>query len=232
MQTVKPIIRFLLVLLLPVWLEAQEITNPNFALATHPFTVDKISVTDSIITVTLTLENKVGGGSFCASEIIYIQEIPSKKKAYLKKSTGIPVCPERHKFKKAGEKLTFELEFFGFYEQPKYINIVEECFEFCFTIFGVIVDEQMNQDIDMGFALYKTGNLELSVASFEKAVNENPDYPFGYLYEKIIDVYAEMKDYDQATIWFDRLKASEFLDKDQLVERISHKDYYSRIESR
>ncbi len=225
----KIIIGLLLPLLAFTSLSAQEITKPNFALATHPMVIDKISVSDSSVNMTITLENKISNGSFCVNDVLFIQEIPDNKKAYVRKTTGIPVCPKTHKFSKPGEKLTFELEFFGFHDIPKYLNVIEDCTDNCFTIFGVIVDPQMNHDIDMGFGFYKSGNPELSIASFEKAVNEHPDYPFGYLYENIIDIYAELKDYDKAAEWFLKLSGSNFADKDQLLEKIQKKDYFGKI---
>ena len=226
---VKKIIILLYMLVASVMVFSQEITKPNFALATHPMVIDKIIVSDSAVLVTITLKNKIKGGKFCANEIMYIQELKRKKKAYLLKATGIPVCPEEYKFEKPGDELTFDLEFFGFYEIPKYINIVEDCNNNCFTIYGVIIDQQMNDDINMGFGFYKSGNLDLSVASFEKAVNENPDYPFGYLFEDIIDIYAELKDFEKAKEWYKRFSSSDFIDKEQVLEQISRKDYFSHL---
>jgi len=228
---VKSIFIFLISLIISVPLLSQEIIKPNFALATHPMVIDKINVSDSSVLVTLTLKNKVEGGEFCANEIIYIQELKRKKKAYLLKASGIPVCPNTYKFDKPGEELTFELEFFGFYETPDYINIIEDCNANCFTIYGIIINKEMNHDVDMGFSLYKSGNPELSVASFEKAVKEHPDYPFGYLHENIIDVYAELKNYEKAREWYQLLISSNFVDKDQILEQISRKDYFNHLET-
>jgi len=226
---VKIIIILLFSLLTAISSFAQEITKPNFALATHPMIIEKMSVSDSSVNMTITLENKISNGSFCVNDVLFIQEIPDNKKAYVRKTAGIPVCPDTYKFKKPGEKLTFELDFFGFHDIPKYLNVIEDCNDNCFTIYGVIIDEQMNHDIDMGFGFYKSGNPELSVASFEKAVNEHPDYPFGYLYENIIDLYAELKNYEKAAEWFLKLSGSDFADKDQLLEQIQKKDYFSRL---
>lgn len=226
---VKNIVVLLISLIVSVPLFAQEIIKPNFALATHPLKVDKITISDSSVLITLTLKNQIEGGEFCANEIIYIQELKRKKKAYLLKASGIPVCPNTYKFDKPGEELTFDLEFFGFYEIPDYINVIEDCNENCFTIYGVIIDQEMNHDIDMGFGFYKSGNPELSAVSFEKAVNEHPDYPFGYLYEYLIDLYAEMGDYDQARKWYQKLESSEFVDKEQVMEKISRKNYANQL---
>jgi tetratricopeptide (TPR) repeat protein len=207
----------------------QDISKPNFALATHPIVVDNINFTDSLITVTLTVQNQIEGGEFCANEIIYLFEYKNKSKRYLTKATGIPVCPATHKFESAGEKLTFTLEFKAFSEIPKYINIVEDCDENCFSIYGVIIDEKMNEDINQAYGYFKSGNLDFALASFRTAARENPGYPFAFLYGNIIEIYALQENYEKAKRWYQFLETSKFVDKEHVMEQISQKEFYDLI---
>jgi len=225
----KKIALFIVSLILSAGLSAQVISKPNFALATHPIVVDNVNFSDSLITITLTIQNKIKGGEFCANEIMYLLELKNKSKAYMLKSEGIPTCPETHTFEAPGEKLTFQLEFTAFDEIPKYINIVEDCDDNCFSIYGVIIDKKMNEDINQAFGYFKSGNLDFALASFRTAARENPGYPFAFLYGNIIEVYAMQENYEKASQWYKFLKASKFVDKENVMEQISRKEFYDQL---
>ena len=225
----KKITLLIISLVLTASLSGQVITKPNFALATHPIVVDNVNFSDSLITITLTIQNKIKGGEFCANEIMYLLELKNKSKAYLLKSAGIPTCPETYKFEAPGEKLTFQLEFTAFDELPQYINIVEDCEDNCFSIYGVILDKKMNEDINQAFGYFKSGNLDFALASFRTAARENPGYPFAFLYGNIIEIYALQENYEKAKQWYKFLKASTFVDKENVMEQISRKDFYSKL---
>lgn len=216
-------------IIISVNLFSQVITKPNFALATHPIVVDKVVFSDNTTIVTLTVQSQIENGEFCANEILYLLELPKRTKTYLIHASGIPVCPSTYKFKNAGDKLTFELEFASFEKKPKYINIVEDCDENCFSIYGVIINEQMNEDINSAYNYFTSGNLEFALSSFEASIKENPEYPFSFLYGNIIEIYAQQDNFDQAKQWFELLKASEAIDKDQVIEQIHQKDYYGKL---
>lgn len=215
--------------IISVTLVSQNITKPNFAIATHPIVIDNIHISDSLIDITLTIQNQIEGGEFCANEVMYLLEFKNETKTYLTKASGIPVCPATHKFETIGEKLTFKLEFMAFDEIPKYINIVEDCDENCFSIYGVIIDEKMNEDINQAFGFFKSDNLDFALSLFRTAARENPDYPFAMLYGNIIEIYALKEDYEKASQWFKFLNASQFVDKEYVMEQISQKDFYDQL---
>ncbi len=210
-------------------LYSQIISKPNFALATHPIVVDNIHFTDSLIRVTLTVQNQIEGGEFCANEIIYLLEYKNQSKAYLIEASGIPTCPSVHKFETAGEKLTFILDFTGYDEMPDYINIVEDCDENCFSIYGLILNQKMNEDIDQAYGFFKSDNLDFALASFRTAARENPGYPFAFLYGNIIEIYAMQENFEKARQWYQFLETSNYVDKDQIIEQISQKDFFDQL---
>lgn len=208
---------------------SQVITKPNYALATHPIVVDQIKISDSLITIKLTIQNQIEGGEFCANEIMYLLEYQNNSKTYLLKATGIPTCPDAYKFEAIGEKLTFELEFSSFDEIPKYFNIVEDCDENCFSIYGVIIDEKMNEDINQAYSFFKADNLDFALSSFRTAARENPGYPFAFIYGNIIEIYAMKEDYEKAKQWYQFLNASQFVDKESVMEQISRKEFFDKL---
>jgi len=225
----KSIVTLLISIIISGGLFSQTITKPNFALATHPIVVDEISLTENSITITLTVKNQLAGGEFCANELMYVQELNKNRKANLLEVSGIPVCPSSYKFENPGEELTFELEFSNFSEIPKYINIIEDCNDNCFSIYGVIIDEKMNTDINQGYSYFKSGNLDFALASFRTAARENAGYPFALLYGHIIEIYALQKNFEKAKKWYQFLQSSKFTDKDFVIEQISRNDFFDKL---
>jgi tetratricopeptide (TPR) repeat protein len=225
----KQIFLLFITVIISTHLSSQVITKPNFALATHPIVVDEISFSDSLIIVTLTVQNQIEDGEFCANEIMYLMELKNENKTYLVKTSGIPTCPTAYKFETIGEKLTFTMEFPAFNELPKYINIVEDCDENCFSIYGVIIDEKMNEDINQAYGYFKSENLDFALASFRTAARENPGYPFAFLYGNIIEIYALQENYEKAKQWYQFLSNSQFVDKDLVMEQISQKEFYDQL---
>lgn len=225
--------RFIFIIVISIFttiqLLSQVVVKPNFALSTHPIVVDKVTYSDSLIYVSFTLQNQIDGGEFCVDEIVYLLEYQNQLKAYLIDTKGIPTCPETYKFTAPGEKLSFELMFSGFDEVPKYVNIVEDCDDNCFSIYGVILDRKMNEDIDQAFGFFKSGNLDFALSKFRTAARENPDYPFAFLYGNIIEIYALKEDYEKASEWLTFLNASQFIDKENVIEQISQKNFFDKI---
>ncbi len=113
-----------LILLHTTIMQAQEILNPNFAVASHPTVVESISLTSNYMLIKLTIENKIIGGNFRIDKDIFIQDVLTNAKHMLSYSEGIPVCPDAYDFKWVGEKLSFLLYFPRPSESTKYINII------------------------------------------------------------------------------------------------------------
>ncbi len=210
-------------------LVGQTIEMPNFAVATHPFLVNQISWQKNSFMIELTIENQSLKGYFCASKHIYLQNIRSKKKLQLIRSEGIPVCPSVYRFKWKGEKLTFKL----FFPKPdtniRYVDVIENCNDHCFSIFGLILDPKMNEAINEGYAAFDNNDLQKAFVNFKKAIDRNPAYPYGFLYANIIKVLVEQKNYTAAKVWYEKLKQKHFLDEKAIMEQISKEDYFDKL---
>lgn len=217
----------LMILVFP--LAAQTIKVPNFAVSTHPFLVNQIVWQKDDFMIELTIENQSLSGYFCASKRIYLQNIHSKKKIFMTRSEGIPVCPDVYRFKWKGEKLTFKL----FFPRPDtnihYVDVIESCKEHCFSIFGLILDPVMNTAINEGYSAFDNGDFPNAYKYFKEAIDRNPAYPYGFLYANIIKVLAEQKNYTGAKSWYKKLQQKDFLDEDAILEQISKEDYFDKI---
>jgi len=208
---------------------AQTIEKPNSAIASHPLTINKIEISDNQVIIELELENKSATGYFCADKSINLYDITRKIKYELVSSKGIPVCPSTYKFRKIGEVLKFQLYFPKLLKGTKYINIVENCNSNCFSILGVIIDTEMNTEINLGFDYYYKGKLDFALSAFLNVIKNNSDYPFGYLYANVIQIYVEKNDFESAKKWYQKVKNSNFTDKEYVLNNIKAKPYYSKL---
>lgn len=64
---------------------SQQLVYPNFALASHPMKVTKISTSANKTIISLSIENQIEAGSFCADKNIFAQDVLTGKKYRLKK---------------------------------------------------------------------------------------------------------------------------------------------------
>ncbi len=207
---------------------AQQLINPNFALASHPMKVTKISQTANETIISLSIENQIENGSFCADKNIFVQDVLTEKKYRLKKSEGIPVCPSNYQFTYIGEVLNFSL-YFPKIVAKKYITLVEDCNQYCFSIKGIVLDTDLNQSINLGYDYYAKGKLDFALEAFMMVVKKHPDYPFGIHYLNIIQIYAEKQDYTSAKEWYKKIINSNFQDKKELLERLKKENYYNQL---
>ncbi len=215
----------------PALLQAQTVSMPNFAVATHPFLVNRISFLKNAFVIELTIENQSPSGYFCASKHIYLQDVRSRKKVNMARSEGIPVCPDVYRFKWVGEKLTFKLFFPRLDTNVRYVDVIEKCKEHCFSIFGLILDRQMNTEINQGYDAFDHADFQRAFESFKKAVDENPSYPYGFLYANIIKALMAMDKTAEAKTWYEKLQQRQFLDKEAILDQISKEKYFGQLKS-
>ncbi len=210
----------LFILAIPLLGNAQEIEKPNFALASHPMSVKTIYKLENKTIVVLSIENKSETGFFCADESISLVNSTTGTEFLLQKSEGIPVCPENYQFHYVGEVLTFRLFFPKLDSLVKYVDIIENCSNNCFSIKGVILDKSINKNIDLGYAYYRKSELDLALQAFKKAVNANKNYPYGWIHYNILQIYKEKNNAAEVQKWKNLIVRSNFMDKKHLMEKI------------
>jgi hypothetical protein len=208
---------------------SQTIEKPNFSSASHPMTVDKIEFTKDQAIISLSIENHSETGYFCADKNISLIDALTNKKYKLIKSENIPVCPESYSFKMLGEILQFKLFFPKPNPSSKYVNIIEDCEQNCFSINGIILDMGMNKEIDLVFDNYAKQNSDLALPKLLEIIENHPDYSFGYLYANLIQVYAEKNDFINAKNYFKILYNSKFQDKTEVINSLKRFNFYSKL---
>lgn len=216
-------------IIFPGLLYGQVYNDINFALSSHPMKVTYIEIAQNQTKIEISIENQIATGSFCADKNIDMQDAVSKKSLNLIKSMGIPVCPDSYNFKSIGEVLTFQLYFPKPNTNTNYVNIIENCDQYCFSIKGIILNAEMNKDINLGYEYYTKGKLDFALQSFKMAVEKNPDYPFGFLYFNIIQILTEKQDYESAKNWYSKLKNSAFQDRNEVISRLKTQAFYLKI---
>ena len=220
----------LLLLVLPIGfgtLNAQNLTNLNFAAGSHPITVDKIIRNDTSLVIQITLENKLPNGYFCAEKKIVLSDLISGKKTEMDYVEGIPVCPKMYHFKWVGEKLSFSLYFPVLDTATRYVDLIEVCKENCLIINGLILDSKLNLLINQGYDAYTNENLSLALESFQSAITLYPDYPYGFMYGNMIRVLLEQKNVKEARRWAQKLKNSQISDKYSILRQLNEEKGFS-----
>jgi hypothetical protein len=202
---------FILWNLLSIKVLPQTFLNPNSALKS-PKTLDvkKIEITPEKTIVSLTIENQIEGGYFCAEKSIFII-YPDGTRSKLLKADGIPTCPEMYKFKEIGEKLDFTLVFPALKNDVQWIDLVEECSSGCMFFYGLTLDAQMNTKIDDLFQNAEKATPEESIGLFKSMIDEIDNKNLGIeglLYINIINASLEAGDKIGASVWYKRLLTS------------------------
>jgi len=193
-------------------ISSQNISNPNFALKSHEtLEILKIEISGEKTFIYFSIENRIEGGSFCADRNIFLTD-PGGVKLKMKRSEGIPVCPDLHKFKKVGEKLMFILEFPALPYSVKWVDITEECNDNCFSFYGVVLDRELNLKLDESLVLAEKGDVKSAVASYIKILNSLSKTDLGIkggLYTDIITLSAGIGDQSTAAEWYKKMVVSD-----------------------
>jgi len=190
---------------------SQMISKPNYALKSHEtLEIQKIDISGTRTVVYLTIENRISNGSFCADRNIYLIE-PNGQKLNLIKTSGIPVCPDSYKFKVIGEKLQFTLEFPPLKAGTKWVDLVEDCSDNCFSFYGITLDNDLNKKLDEAFALASKGKAADNIILFKNILesidNQNLGIE-GLLYINIINAEVEEADNVNIKVWYNKLASS------------------------
>lgn len=211
MEGRKIIILVCLTLLCDFTLFSQTYNQPNYALKSHEtMLINKVVITADKTVISLSVENRITGGSFCADKNIFIIT-PDGVKHKLIKVSGIPVCPDNYSFKSIGEVLQFTLEFPPVKSDTKWIDIIEDCNSNCFRFYGVTLDTELNKKLDEAFLMPATIKPAESIVLFRKILDEIDNQNLGIeglLYINIITASIDDNDKPGAMAWYKRLAES------------------------
>lgn len=201
----------LLLLLGSVSAFSQTFLTPNTALKSHEtLNIMKIVVSEEKTEIFLKVENRITGGNFCADKNIYLV-YPDGTRSLLVASNGIPVCPDTYKFRSMGEQLDFVLTFPALANGIESVNLIEDCQQNCFSFYGIILDNNLNQKLDEAFALAENNEPVNALVSFIKIAEEtggkNPGAK-GLLDMNVIKLSAATGNSVKAAEWYRKLESS------------------------
>jgi hypothetical protein len=190
---------------------SQTFLKPNFALKSHE-TLDiiKVEAKPGATIFYMSIENRIEGGTFCADKNIYII-YPDGEKSKLESSSGIPVCPDTYKFNTAGERLEFVLTFPPLKEGTKWIDLIEDCSDNCFSFYGISLNNTLNKRIDDAFVLAENeepAKALISFISIAEEIDKDNRGIEGLLYINIIKLARETGDGAKAEEWYKKFKLS------------------------
>ena len=190
---------------------SQLVEQLNYALKSHEtLEISKVEITPDETVLYLTIENRIEGGNFCADKNIFII-YPDGTRSKLTSSNGIPVCPETYKFKTIGEKLQFTLDFPPLKTGTKWIDIVEDCNENCFSFYGVTLNTELNGKINEALSIAEKGEIKRAIAFYKDILNSllAADQGIkGGIYTDIITLSLEIGDKAGAGEWYKRMLSS------------------------
>lgn len=191
-------------------IDSQVISKPNTSIKSHEtLDITSIEFVSGKTILNMMVENRIKGGSFCADRNIFITD-PAGNRLKLIRAVNIPVCPDAYKFRSEGERLSFSLEFPPLAPGTEWFDIVEECSDNCFWIYGVTLDLRLNAELDEAFAADMPSPEEHALL-FRKILEEVDSRNLGIeglLYLNIINSESEVNDKIEAATWYRRFLSS------------------------
>jgi hypothetical protein len=158
-----------------------------------------VDLQTDITIIRLTIENRVLAGYFCVD-----------RNTSLILPDGTRLGP-MHSFKTIGEVLSFTLYFPPIQSGTTWFDMVEECNDNCFSVYGITLDTAMNSMIDRGYNLSELGKPKESATLFEEiiaTVGSEKHGILGSLYSSTIIMHLRNGDEISAKRWYDALKNS------------------------
>ncbi|MBU8892003.1 MAG: DUF4919 domain-containing protein [Bacteroidales bacterium] len=225
------ILIFFLFILFSTITYSQVFENPIAAKQSHPkLEINRIEITDSSTIISLKVTNKRNqGGWFCADESIHIKNSIGTEVYELVKSENIPTCPDQHEFAYTGEVLEFNLYFEKISDTIKFIDLIENCDNACFSFHRIILNNEHNEKIrafENGFDLYQKNEFEKSTPYFEKVLDGNviiQSQINGLAYYYLILIYKNIGDTEKVNIWYKKLLNSDIQDKETFIKELEGK---------
>jgi len=201
---------FILILISPN-LFSQTILQPNFGLKSHEtLSIKKIETDNGKTLIYMSIENRISGGRFCADKNIYII-YPDGQRSKLNSSSGIPVCPDAYEFKAIGEKLDFTLTFSPLKPGTKWIDLIEDCNDNCFSFYGITLDSTLNRKIDEAYLSSSKAKPKDAINGFKRILDATGKENLGsegILYMNIITLSKEAGDDADTRQWYGKFLSS------------------------
>ena len=125
--------------------------------------------------------------------------------------------------------LEFKLYFEKISDKIKFIDLIENCNNACFSFFSIILDNKHNEKIrafEKGFDLYQNNEFEKSIIYFEKVLEgeltiDSQIYGLSYYY--LILIYKDQKKPEKVEEFYKKLTNSDLQDKETFIKELKNK---------
>lgn len=211
-------------LVMETHLGAQVFDNPAIGLKSHQtMEISRVERQQDKTLVYVSVENKINGGTFCADKNIFIIQ-PDGSRLKLEKASGIPTCPSSHKFKRVGELLEFTLIFPALQRGTGWFNMVEECTNNCFSVYGILLNNQFTARIDNASSYIDRGQIDTAISLYQSMINEAGESEAGIkgsLYNDLITLLSSRGYSENAAEWYRKLAESDLPQKDLYLNNLN-----------
>ncbi|OFX88119.1 MAG: hypothetical protein A2W99_10775 [Bacteroidetes bacterium GWF2_33_16] len=209
----------------------QVYENPLAAQQSHPdLKIQRIETSPEKTIIYLSITNQLQtGGWFCADSNIVLKNSKGLQEYKLIQSENIPICPQKHIFKRKGEELNFVLYFPPIDNNIKFLDLIENCDNACFSFEGIILDNEHNQKIvlfETAMDLFTRGAINDCIPIFKKVLEGTPtieSHIFGLSYYYLVLSYQSLADKQNSDYWYNALKESEVPLKDDILKELDQK---------
>lgn len=201
---------------------SQVYEKPNFSFSSHPtLDIERIELKEDRTMIYMSITNQRLGSSFCVDPDTYIRNSFGEEEYKMIRSMGVPDCPDAHKFEAIGEKISFILTFPPIVGELKYIDIIEDCTNACFSFKYVMLDDELNQQINQGLLLYEYGKLYEALKHFEDLLTIRNDFMspvFGTIYLYLMFINTELGEMKEVDRLYEELRNSSIFNKEEIIE--------------
>ncbi|HLP74395.1 MAG TPA: hypothetical protein VK155_15920 [Bacteroidales bacterium] len=205
-------------------LTGQVYDNPAVGLkSVQTMEVLKVEASPDRTVLYLSVENRIKGGTFCADRNIYVI-CPDGTKLKLQKAMGIPQCPDTYRFRKEGEILEFSLVFPALAPGIHWIDVIEECSDNCFSVYGILLNNELSRKIDAAVAYVNRGQTDSAIGAYTKLISEAGSDEAGIagsLYSDLISLLYGKGYTASAADYYRRLAASELPRKELYIGNLN-----------
>lgn len=213
-------------------ISAQTVYNPNVAIKPIiSLSVYKVEMTDTSTAVTFRIINKDQLPPFSLkSKSIILREVSDTMNLPLLKWENAKFAPDRHIFSHRDEIYEFTLYFGGLIKPVKYIDIIEQTPEREFYVQGIILDDDLNNEITRGFRAYQLGDAMGALEHFINFAEMDLYFEYGLAYFNIIYILSQQKRWAEAKVWYDKFKDKFFWDKQIHSNALDNMGIIARLE--
>jgi hypothetical protein len=215
---------FIFFLVIETHLGAQVFDNPAIGLKSHQtMEISRIDRQQDRTLVYVSVENRINGGTFCADKNIFIIQ-PDGSRLKLEKASGIPNCPASHKFKRVGEVLEFTLIFPALEPVTGWFNLIEECTDNCFSVYGILLNSAFTARIDLASSYVDKGQIDTAIGLYQSMINEAGEREAGIkgsLYTDLVSLLSSKGYKANAAEWYRKLAESDVPQKELYLNNLN-----------